>query len=71
VVRSLKHTGLASDYKQSGVENDFLRTKDIEGSKKVGTMAGHHPSWAKPSNFPKSSGNGSGSSDIENPSKNQ
>ena len=57
--------------KGEGAESLFLSTKDIKGAKKIGTMEGHHPSWAPPYKFPKSSGNGSGSSDIENPSKNQ
>lgn len=57
--------------KGDGFESKILRTKDIQGAKKVGTMKGHHPSFADPSSFPKSNENGIGSSDIENPSKNQ
>lgn len=55
--------------KGDGTESKLLGTKDIKGSKKVGSMGGHHPSNASPSDFPKSNQNGSGGSDIENPTK--
>ncbi len=52
-------------------QGNLIGTKDIKGGKKIGTMKGHHPSWADPKKFPVSNNNGSGKSDVENPSINQ
>ena len=57
--------------KGDSFESKALGTKDIKGSTKIGTMKGHHPSWAPEENFPVGKNNGIGHSDVENPSKNQ